>query len=165
VLEVGCGTGTTALHLAPHVGQMLATDASHQMIEIARGKARAAGITNVEFRTGTLDDTSLTLLSYDVVTAFNLFHLLEDVQSAIRRASALLTPGGLLISKTPCLGDRGALLRTAIPVMRWFGKAPFVNFVTKTQLVQALQDAGLGIVEEGLYPANSHSWLIVARKP
>jgi ubiquinone/menaquinone biosynthesis C-methylase UbiE len=164
VLEVGCGTGTTALHLAPHLGALLATDASPQMIAIAREKARAAGASHVEFRTATLDDEALTPSSYDVVAAFNLIHLYQDIPSALRRASQLLAPGGLFISKTPCVGDSSSLLRVAIPVARFFGKAPFVNFVTKAGLEQAILDAGLDIVERGLYPAKSHSLFIVARK-
>ena len=36
VLELGCGTGTTALRLAPFAGQLLATDVSAGMIAIAQ---------------------------------------------------------------------------------------------------------------------------------
>jgi ubiquinone/menaquinone biosynthesis C-methylase UbiE len=39
VLEVGCGTGTTALLLAPSVKQITASDISSRTIEIAREKA------------------------------------------------------------------------------------------------------------------------------
>lgn len=164
VLEVGCGTGATAVLLAPYVGNLLGTDVSPKMIEIARARAREAALSHVDFRTGTLEDPSLLQGSYDVVAAFNLFHLLEDIPAAILRATQLLAPGGLLISKTPCLGEQSPLLRVVIPAMRFFGKAPFVNFVTGPLLLQAMRDAGLTIVEQGLYPAKSQSLLIVARK-
>lgn len=164
VLEVGCGTGTTALHLAPHLGQILATDSSPPMIAIAADKARATNAHNVEFRVGTLDDPALSLGGYDVVAAFNLLHLLVDIPSAIERVRALLAPGGLFISKTPCVGDNSALLPVAIAVARFFGKAPFVNCVTKASLEQTIAGAGFSIVERGLYPAKSHSLFIVARK-
>src|SRR5262245_8975198 len=49
VLEVGCGTGTTALKLAPHVARMVATDLAANMIAIAREKAAAQGCANAEF--------------------------------------------------------------------------------------------------------------------
>jgi SAM-dependent methyltransferase len=41
VLEMGCGTGSTALVHAPYVRHILATDISPAMINIARGKAEA----------------------------------------------------------------------------------------------------------------------------
>jgi len=44
VLEIGCGTGTTAIHHAPAVKHIRATDITPAMLDIARGKAAAAGI-------------------------------------------------------------------------------------------------------------------------
>ena len=41
LLEIGCGTGTTALRLAPSVSRVIATDVSSEMIAIAREKATA----------------------------------------------------------------------------------------------------------------------------
>lgn len=38
VLEVGCGTGGTAMQIAPFVAQMTATDVSAEMIRIAQSK-------------------------------------------------------------------------------------------------------------------------------
>ncbi len=55
VLEFGCGTGSTALVHAPHVKEILATDISGKMLEIAAQKARDAGVENVRFQQGTLD--------------------------------------------------------------------------------------------------------------
>ena len=49
VFELGCGTGTTALKLAPAVGRILATDVSSEMISIAREKAAGEGHLNVAF--------------------------------------------------------------------------------------------------------------------
>ena len=49
VLELGCGTGSTALTLSDAAGHIHATDISSGMIEIANRKAVAAGVTNVSF--------------------------------------------------------------------------------------------------------------------
>ena len=49
-LELGCGTGTTALDLAGSVSHLLATDISSNMIKIAQDKAATEGTTNVSFR-------------------------------------------------------------------------------------------------------------------
>ena len=47
VLEIGCGTGTAALLLAPSVAQITATDISSRMVEIGREKASAEAVENV----------------------------------------------------------------------------------------------------------------------
>jgi ubiquinone/menaquinone biosynthesis C-methylase UbiE len=165
VLEVGCGTGSTALELAAHAGDIVATDVSGTMISIAQEKAHARGIDNVLFRTGTLDDAGLELASFDAVMAFNMIHLLVDVPASIRRAHRLLKPGGLFLSKTPCIGENSFLIRSLlIPLMRTFGFAPYVNNITKASLQADIEAEGFEIVETGLYPAKSHSLLVVARK-
>ena len=41
LLEIGCGTGSTAIVHAPHVRHILATDISENMLAIAREKAQA----------------------------------------------------------------------------------------------------------------------------
>ena len=50
VFEFGCGTGTTALKLAPGMARLAASDISGEMIAIAHEKAQAAGCANVEFQ-------------------------------------------------------------------------------------------------------------------
>ena len=49
VLEVGCGTGTTALRLAPSVSHITGSDVSSEMIAIAREKMIAQACRNAEF--------------------------------------------------------------------------------------------------------------------
>jgi ubiquinone/menaquinone biosynthesis C-methylase UbiE len=163
VLEVGCGTGTTALHLAPHAAQIVASDLSPGMIRIAREKARAAGVDNVTFMPGTLDELEAAA-RFDVVMAFNVLHLMADIPATLRRVYGLLAPGGLLISKTPCIGEMNFLVRLAIPVLQAFGRAPFVNFVKTQTLRESVSGAGFTTVETGFYPEKSHSLFVVARK-
>jgi ubiquinone/menaquinone biosynthesis C-methylase UbiE len=67
VLEIGCGTGTTALHHAPAVKHIRAVDIAPRMIAIARDKARAAGVANVDFEVSTIDDLQVPDGSLDMV--------------------------------------------------------------------------------------------------
>lgn len=164
VLEFGCGTGTTALYHAPHVAQILALDISHAMLEIARGKARAAGIDNVSFQQKTLDDPSLDGLRFDVVMGHSILHLLADYPAAIARVFELLTPGGVFISSTACLKDLSLLLRPAIAVAQALGKAPEVAYFSKAELIAALQKAGFAI-DHIWQPGPRKAAFIVARKP
>ena len=59
VLELGCGTGTTALRLAGDVQEYLATDISAGMIAIANEKHAAGPIPALVFRTATAEALSL----------------------------------------------------------------------------------------------------------
>jgi 2-polyprenyl-3-methyl-5-hydroxy-6-metoxy-1,4-benzoquinol methylase len=164
VLELGCGTGTTALKLAGSAREILATDYSPAMVEIAQAKANAAGVTHVSFRCCTLDEPSLEAAPFDAVLAMNLLHLLDDLPSRLQRVRELVRPGGLFLSKTPCLGEQGVALRMALPLLRAAGVAPFVSFVTERSLVEDLEAAGFEILETGMYPKKTRSFFVAARR-
>jgi len=164
VLELGCGTGSTALELAASAREILATDYSTAMIRIAETKSQAEGVTNLKFRSCTADDPALAPESFDLVLALNLLHLLDDLPAGLRRIHELVRPGGLFISKTPCIGDRGLALRIAIPIMRVAGVAPYVSFVTEHSLVAQIMDGGFDVRETGMYPKKTRSLFVVARR-
>lgn len=165
VLEVGCGTGTTALILAPATGHLTATDVSGEMIAIAREKLSAGDPGNVAFEQAELTPSGLPAGPFDAVLAFNLLHLVEDLPAALLALRGRLVPGGLLISKTVCLGGwRALLLWPLIAAMRLFGKAPHVAFLKPAEMDRMVAGAGFEIIETGFYPVRSASRFIVARK-
>ncbi|MDN2567949.1 class I SAM-dependent methyltransferase [Aquibium sp. A9E412] len=167
VLEIGCGTGTTALALAPHVGRYLATDISGAMIAIARDKAAAAGSAVVPaFEKATLDDAPGAPGAYDAVLAFNALHLCGDVPAALARVARLVRPGGLFISKTPCLGDVSPVFRLLVPALRLARLAPRVTFVTAAGLERELAAAGFAVVERGRHGSRGRDLrpFLVARR-
>lgn len=164
VLELGCGTGTTAITVAPFAGSILATDLSSQMISIAREKLKRSAIENASFSVGTLESVDLNGRYFDVVLALNLFHLLPDIDSALQRIHQILGPGGLLISKTPCLGDGSIALRGIVPILRALGKAPHVQFLKKNELATRVASAGFKTIETDLHPANGDKLFVVGRR-
>lgn len=166
VLELGCGTGSTALRLAPHAHSIIATDYAEGMIAQARARPSAD---NVQFLCADVFDPDLEDGEFDVVMAFNLFHLVPDTTSAFTRIHDLLAPGGLFISKTPCLGERSlgfkfGLLKRAVPVMQWIGKAPFVRFETIKGVDADITSAGFDIAETGNYPTRPPNHFVVAQR-
>ncbi len=161
VLELGCGTGTTALILSDAVARYTASDFSSGMIEIAEEKREDEGVGNVKFRVAELGDHVAAGERYDAVMGFNLFHLLPDPAQAFQEVRTLLKPGGYFISKTVCL-KRKWFLRPVIWTMQRLGKAPYVGFLSGGDVENMLAQAGFEIVETGDYPAISH--FVVARK-
>jgi ubiquinone/menaquinone biosynthesis C-methylase UbiE len=147
VLELGCGTGTTALLLAGGVQSYVATDISTGMIAIAEEKHAAGPVTALAFRTATAEALADEVRRFDAVLGFNYLHLVRDVPGTLRSIHALLAPEGLFISKTPCLGDMNPLIRLALlPAMRAIGKAPHVSVFRAAELDQLLRDAGFNIL-------------------
>ena len=82
VLEIGCGTGTTALRLAPSVQRMLATDFSKEMIAIAHEKLAAQPVPQLSFALADADAPVFGLGTFDVALAFNVLHLVADLDGA-----------------------------------------------------------------------------------
>lgn len=149
VLELGCGTGTTALQLAPHVAHITGADLSAEMITIAEEKRAAAGLSNAAFVAAASTDLRFQDGHYHAVLAMNLLHLVPDLGATLTVAHRLLRPGGLLITKTPCLSDMNPLIRLVLPLMRWVGKAPAsVRCFTDAELRSAVQAAGFTILAE-----------------
>ncbi|MBL3558566.1 MULTISPECIES: class I SAM-dependent methyltransferase [Marinobacter] len=162
VLEFGCGTGSTALAHAPCVKDILATDISGKMLEIASQKAREAGVENVRFQQGTLESLELKPESFDAVLGLNILHLLENAEAAVSRVYEVLRPGGIFVSSTALVADIMVLWRVLIPAMQMVGLAPFVNRFTRETLVLMLTNAGFSIEYE--WQPNKASVFLVARK-
>lgn len=164
VLEVGCGTGSTALLLALDVKHMTATDISRRMIEISKDKARDQKVENVTFRQAPLPDETLAPESFDTILCYNTLHLVRDLPAVLGNLRGALKPGGVFISKTVCLAEQTRLWRIPIFLMRLIGKAPHhVNMLIFDAIEQAIAAAGFEIVETGIYP-KPFSRFVVAKK-
>ena len=168
VLEIGCGTGTTALRLAPFIRRMLATDVSAAMISIAQEKLAAQPVPQLRFEVTDADAPVSGLATCDAVLAFNLLHLVSNLDQTLAAAAQALRPGGLLISKTPCVAEMNPLVhRLALPLMRAIGKAPHVLCFDGNALQAAIVRQGLEIlaVERHGTRGKDIRVFIVARKP
>ena len=161
-LELGCGTGTTALKLAPGLRQITSTDIAPAMVAIAERKRVAEAVDNVKFAVA--DTASAPAGPFDAVMAFNLIHLLTDPQAGLAEMARRVKPGGLFLSKTGLLGDAPFWLGPVIGLMRLFGKAPPVSRFNGDKLKAWLREAGFEIVEEKTYPGIAPTLFIVARK-
>lgn len=162
VLEIGAGTATTALRLAPHVAHYIASDGAAEMVAIGHEKRAEAGLSNLTILRATPGDLPQDLPKPDVVLAFNLLHLLPNLSTDLKLIHALLPPGGLLISKTPCLSGRYRLLQPVVAGLKLFGKAPPVRFLSGRTLEHMLTQAGFAILETDDLPPPSR--FIIAQR-
>lgn len=166
VLELGCGTGTTALGLAGDVQHYLATDISDGMIAIANEKNAASPIPTLVFRAATAEALTPEAAKFNAVLGFNYLHLVRDLSGTLRRIHDLLEAEGLFISKTPCVGDMNPLIRFALPALRAIGKAPYAGVFRAADLSQHMRAAGFDILatEAHATKGNDNRPYIVARK-
>ena len=149
VLELGCGTGSTALLLAESAGSYLGTDISPEMIRIAKEKASVTSLDHLSFEVRDADQARGSDGAYDRVLAFNLLHTVPDPARTIRAVHEQLKPGGLFISKTPCIKLMNPLIRAIIPIMKLVGKAPTVESFDPETLDAMIEAGGFEIVERG----------------
>ena len=100
VLDLATGTGLAALPAAEAVGstgQVIGTDISLNMLEQARGKIAATGLTNIQVREGDAAQPDFADRSFDVVLCASAIFFLPDQLSAVREWRRVLRPGGRVI--------------------------------------------------------------------
>jgi 2-polyprenyl-3-methyl-5-hydroxy-6-metoxy-1,4-benzoquinol methylase len=168
VLDYGCAKGSIDLKLAAAVKAIHGIDISSKMIAVAREAAEARKTANVSFAKATIFDESLEGEPFEVVLAFNIFHLLEDAPGALRRIDELLRPGGLLISVTPCLGEKGTLSVRSVMLLvglaARLGLIPRVWRCTVGDLRESMEAAGLVTIEIDELVHSTSEYFVVARK-
>ena len=164
VLEIGCGTGSTAIEHAPFVKHIRATDLSTRMVEIAKEKARAADVDNVTFEALSVDALDVPDASIDVVMAHNVLHLLEDKEQVITDVHRMLGPGGVFVSSTACVGDMMLPLRLIVPVGRFLRLFPLVKVFSVAELKDSLENAGFEIDYEWQPKKNAAAFIICRKR-
>jgi ubiquinone/menaquinone biosynthesis C-methylase UbiE len=108
VLDLGCGSGMDSIFAARRVGpegKCVGIDMTHEMIEKAQGNAEALGVTNVEFRHGTIEALPLENGSVDVAISNGVFNLCIQKQEAVTEIFRVLRAGGRLLMADILLED------------------------------------------------------------
>jgi ubiquinone/menaquinone biosynthesis C-methylase UbiE len=123
VLDAGCGPGRVTVPLARalgSLGEVVAIDIQPRMLERAREKARAAGLTNIRFHELAIEEKELGNAQYDRVLLVAVFGEIPDHGAALREIHRALKPGGILsITETlfdPHYQRRHIILQLASPV-------------------------------------------------
>ncbi|MGB3292728.1 MAG: class I SAM-dependent methyltransferase [Phormidesmis sp.] len=164
VLEIGCGTGSTAILHAPYVKHIRAIDFSANMIAIAQGKAEAEHIDNLSFEQATIEDLDIPDRVLDAVLGLSILHLLRDQEVAIARVYQMLKPGGIFVTSTVCLGDTMSWFKLIAPIGRFLGFFPFVQVFTAQALAGSLTQAGFEL-DYQWQPSKGKAAFIVAKTP
>ncbi|MEK6478105.1 class I SAM-dependent methyltransferase [Catalinimonas sp. 4WD22] len=163
LLDVGCGTGLAANTLAPAVAEIHAIDISSSMIEIARAKAEKQQIHNIDYRHATVFDDQLKPGAYNVVLCLYLLHLLDDPAQVMQRLYALLKPGGIFISVTPCMGEK-PVQAALFSVLSSIGMTPPIKKFKRTDLENLISRGGFHIEGCELLTNTSNQYFVLASR-
>lgn len=164
VLDFGCASGEMSLDIAPYVKQVHGIDLSVKMIELANLKAGDRQADNVSFSHTDAFDPGLADSSFSAIIAFNIFHLLDDAHKVLTRLNGLLLPGGLLISQTPCLGEKSPIFRQLINLAQKLGWAPIIHNFKTAGLESLVASSNFEIVETKIQDKKNAVQWIVAKK-
>ncbi len=177
VLDLGCGAGQLARHLAmAGAAEVVGIDVSERMLALARVEW---GHPRVTYRREAIEEAAFPPARFDLIVSSLVLHYVNDYAGLVGRIAEWLAPGGVFVYSTEhpiftarlpgdgwvlddagrrtrwgldCYADEGAREET------WF--VPGVRKVHRTfaTLINSLLDAGL-VVERVVEPVPDEHWL------
>ena len=123
VVDVATGIGDPALSVARRVGpsgRVIATDQSTAMLAIAAGRARDAGLTNIEFRRLDANVFDFPNETIDAIVCRWGPMFLSDLSDALGRMRRALRPGRSLAAATWCEPENVPIISLRRGVLRAF---------------------------------------------
>jgi arsenite methyltransferase len=168
VLDLGSGGGADVLISAKRVGatgKAIGLDMTDEMLDLARRNAGDAGVENVEFVKGYIEDIPLPDGSVDVVISNCVINLSADKGKVLREVARVLRAGGRL-AVSDVIADTDMDRATREDMQQWTGC--IAGALTRGQFEAVLADAGLVEIEiEETHRVHAHagSAIIRAHKP
>jgi arsenite methyltransferase len=168
VLDLGSGGGIDVLLSARRVGltgKAYGLDMTDEMLELARKNQREAGVENVEWLRGHIEQVPLPDASVDVVISNCVINLSADKPAVIREAARVLKPGGRF-AVSDVIADPSMDEATRADMQQFTGC--IAGALTRDEFERALTDAGLTdveIVETHRVHEHAGSAIVRARKP
>ena len=147
VLDLGSGAGADVLISAARVapgGRAIGVDMTDEMLDLARANAAQAGVDNVEFVKGYLEDLPLPDASVDVVIPNCVINLAGDKHKVLAEAARVLRPGGRF-AVSDVIADENMTDATRADMVQWTGC--IAGALTRAEFEAALGAAGLVDVE------------------
>ena len=94
IADLGAGDGSFSLLLGQRATRVIAVDSSEKMLEVGREQAARAGIENIEFRVGDMEELPIDSGSVDLAFFSQSLHHALHPALALKEAARILVPGG-----------------------------------------------------------------------
>jgi ubiquinone/menaquinone biosynthesis C-methylase UbiE len=176
VLDVGCGTGASALPAAQAVGPsgfVTGVDLSARLLDRARAKAKARGLSNVEFRLADMTSLGYPDDHFDtVVSVFSIFFV-PDMEGLVHELWRMVRPGGKLAVTTwgprifePAYSRWQKMIKQERPDL-YSAFNPWDRITDPESVRRLLQDGGAANIEVAAEDGNqmlrsAEDWWIIA---
>ena len=142
VLDLGSGGGIDVLLSARRVGptgRAYGVDMTDDMLSLARKNAAEAGVTNVEFLRGRIEEIPLPAESVDVIISNCVVNLSGDKRRVIEEAFRVLKPGGrFAVSDVVVQGELPPDVKRSMEL--WVGCV--AGALSDDEFVSLLEEAG-----------------------
>jgi arsenite methyltransferase len=142
VLDLGSGGGIDVLLSAKRVGptgKAYGLDMTDEMLALARENQRKAGVENVEFLKGEIENIPLPDNSVDVIISNCVINLSADKDRVLAEAFRVLRPGGrLAVSDVVVRGDVPEQVKRSLEL--WVGC--IAGALKDSEYIQKLASAG-----------------------
>jgi ubiquinone/menaquinone biosynthesis C-methylase UbiE len=168
VLDLGSGAGGDVLISARRVGptgKAIGLDMTDEMLKLARANAAEAGVENVEFLKGYLEEIPVADETVDVVISNCVINLSGDKAQVIREAARVMRPGGRF-AVSDVIADPDMDNDSRADMAAWTGC--IAGALTEAEFRSALEDAGFEKIEiRETHRVHEHAGaaIIRARKP
>jgi len=168
VLDVCCGSGASAIPAAEIVGpsgSVVGVDLAENLLALARSKAKARGLNNIEFRSGDMTQLPFAEDSFNVVVCVFGIFFVPDMEAAVRELKRVTRVGGKLAITTwgprffePASTAFWESVRSVRPDL-YKGFNPWDRISDVDAVTSLLTAAGLEnvevVAESGFQPVNS----------
>lgn len=168
VLDLGSGGGIDVLLSARRVGpngKAYGLDMTDEMLALANANAADAGVSNVEFLKGVIEDVPLPSGSVDVVISNCVINLSTDKAAVFAEVARVLRPGGRLGVSDIVAEDR---LSAAERAERGSYAGCIAGALSKSEYIEGLESAGFENVSVSFtheVAEGMHSAIVQASKP
>ena len=168
VLDLGSGGGIDVLLSARRVGpsgHAYGLDMTDEMLELARANQARAGVDNVTFLKGHIEDIPLPTASVDVVISNCVINLSVDKAAVFAETYGVLRPGGRLCV-ADVVAEPDAAPGQADDLEAW--ACCLAGALTRARYIQSLEEAGLSdisITDSHPVADGYTSVLVRARRP
>lgn len=144
VLDVACGTGVVTFCLAKTAKEVIGLDITGEMLQRARKKRHAKGITNVHFELGDVEKLPFENEKFDITVCRMSIHHFSDPQNAVYEMARVTRPGGKVVFADiiTSADSTEARLHNAIERLR---DPSHVRMLTHEELLQLAVDNDLHI--------------------
>lgn len=166
VVELGCGRGFFTKAIAGNATQVLATDLSDEMVELAGTELKE--FQNITVQKVDCENTAFPSENFDTVVMVNVVHFIENPDKCLQESYRILKSGGVLLlaDYTGYGMNWFRLLNMGIRFFRKWGKPPQYakKGLSPNELGSLVESAGFKVEDVQLIGVNTKAVYLKGRK-